>query len=154
MLILYPAALLNPFSSCNRSFSMSNPLPQGTHWCGNCPKCRFIFLALAPFIAKEELISIFQKDLLNDESQKQGYLELLGLTGHKPFECVGEIRECRLAFALIANKLEWQHDLIIKEIKKVKNEELSNWLAEGNEILQISDIDAMPPSYREILNAF
>ena len=142
------------FSSCNRSFSMSNPLPRGTHWCGNCPKCRFIFLALAPFMEKENLISIFQKNLLNNEAQKQGYLELLGLTGHKPFECVGEINESRLAFALVAEKSEWQNDLLITEIKNLVKGELKDWLNSQNEILQPSNIDAMPSTYREILNAF
>ena len=42
------------------------------HWCGDCPKCRFVFLALAPFVAKPELIGIFGRNLLDDESQLTG----------------------------------------------------------------------------------
>ena len=40
-----------------------------------------------------------------------GYKELLGITGHKPFECVGEIKECRYAFKQLIQKEEWKNDI-------------------------------------------
>src|SRR3989344_1251141 len=47
------------FTSCNRNFKVfkvrSNAL-----WCGECPKCAFVFLMLASFLSKKEIISIFQ----------------------------------------------------------------------------------------------
>ena len=37
------------FSSCNRNFHLLGERP-AARWCGVCPKCHFVFLALAPFM--------------------------------------------------------------------------------------------------------
>lgn len=143
----------NSFSSCNRSFSSTNPL-NGTRWCCNCPKCRFIFLALAPFLDKERIISIFGKNLLNDAAQETGYRELLGLTGNKPFECVGEIKESRAAFSLLAAQRAWQNDALIRIFSTEYADQLSQWHAATESILTPSTIHAMPPHFKDILDAF
>ena len=41
------------FSSCNRNFHIDGARISG-RWCGNCPKCRFTTLALAPFAEPAE----------------------------------------------------------------------------------------------------
>ncbi|MFZ1723378.1 MAG: endonuclease domain-containing protein, partial [Dokdonella sp.] len=46
------------FSSCNRNFRILGPKPSD-RWCGQCPKCHFVFLALAPFMPKPRLLGIF-----------------------------------------------------------------------------------------------
>ncbi|MDD2840110.1 MAG: hypothetical protein PHY80_03195 [Rickettsiales bacterium] len=108
------------FSSCNKNFKIvKNEKPK--RWCCDCDKCRFVFLIFASFIKKEKQIEIFGKNLLNDEAQLNGYLELVGLSKFKPFECVGEIEECVLAFYLL-EKTEFNNDFIVKEIlAKIKN---------------------------------
>jgi len=131
------------FSSCNRSFSSTHPLENGKKWCCNCPKCRFIFLSLAPFIDKNTLISIFGTNLLDDSSQLQGYLELLGETGHKPFECVGEIEESRMALAMLNQ--EWQNCLVIQRLK----DKIKYW--EDVAILKPSKHHNIPKRFEEIL---
>ena len=73
-----------------------------------------MFLGLAPFLEKKQLLEIFDKNLLDDLSQKQGFEELLGIKGFKPFECVGEIQESQMAFNLIKNKADWQNDTLIQ----------------------------------------
>ncbi len=85
------------FSSCNRAFAS-----HGDHmyWCGECPKCAFVFMALTPFINREELESIWGKNLLLDPSLKSTYEQLLGIAGDKPLDCVGEIKESRTAMRL------------------------------------------------------
>jgi hypothetical protein len=43
-----------------------------------------------------------------DPAQTTGFLELLGAEGLlKPFECVGEPDECRVALALVREHSEW-----------------------------------------------
>src|SRR5690606_36428296 len=79
------------FSSCNRNFRLNGN--DGPLWCGECPKCHFVFLIFAPFIAKDRLLGIFGKDLLDDAANEISFRELAGLTGQKPWECVGEILE-------------------------------------------------------------
>jgi hypothetical protein len=95
------------FTSCNRAFLFVEDR-RSDNWCGNCPKCRFVFLMLAPYISKSELEAIFSGNLLEDGTQLAGFRELLGIEGHKPLECVGEIEESRLALRLVSEKKEWQ----------------------------------------------
>ncbi|MDR1006143.1 MAG: UDP-N-acetylmuramoyl-L-alanine--D-glutamate ligase [Bacteroidales bacterium] len=80
-------------------------------WCGHCSKCLFAFIILSPFIEREELKAIFNKNLfaLSDTDEinrqmKQDFLELCGTTDAKPFECVGTVEEVNAAIALYIKK--------------------------------------------------
>ncbi|MDW8479247.1 MAG: endonuclease domain-containing protein [Xanthomonadales bacterium] len=55
------------FSSCNRNFRILGTRP-ASRWCGECPKCHFVFLALAPFLPKPTLCAIFGRNLLDEEA--------------------------------------------------------------------------------------
>ena len=103
------------FRSCNTAFRQL-PDERGRQWCGNCPKCRFVFLALAPFVAKVRLSAIFGGDLLDDESQADGFAELCGWRSHKPFECVGELAESAAALAYLAQSSEWAGDRVVRRL--------------------------------------
>ncbi len=109
------SAYFNVFTSCNKAFKLDlNKRIEG--WCGSCDKCRFVFLILAPFMDKETLIRAVGTNPLNDENQIEGYRELLGLSGHKPFECVGEVDECRWAFNQLKQNSEWQDDYAVRTL--------------------------------------
>lgn len=99
-------AYLPVFTSCNAAFRLEERR-RVERWCGGCPKCRFVFLALAPFLSRPLLVSIFGRDLLADDAQVDGYRELIGLAGVKPFECVGEIEESQVALALVGVRGQW-----------------------------------------------
>ncbi|WP_369980363.1 UDP-N-acetyl-alpha-D-muramoyl-L-alanyl-L-glutamate epimerase [Xanthomonas bundabergensis] len=100
------------FSSCNRNFHILGERP-AHRWCGVCPKCHFVFLALAPFMPKTRLVRIFGRNLLDDAAQAPGFDALLEFQDHKPFECVGEGRESRAAMATLAARAEWKEDALV-----------------------------------------
>ncbi len=106
------------FSSCNRNFRLLGERPVN-RWCGECPKCHFVFLALAPFMPKPRLVAIFGRNLLDDEAQVPGYDALMEFRDHKPFECVGEARESRAAMAALAARPEWREDAVVKRFARV-----------------------------------
>jgi hypothetical protein len=95
------------FASCNRNFTLTNKskrlaLAANTSaatkkWCAKCPKCAFVFLILAPFVDRPQLIEVFGTNLFVQPELNATFEELLGISGHKPLECVGEIKECREA---------------------------------------------------------
>lgn len=101
------------FSSCNRNFHILGERPVN-RWCGICPKCHFVFLALAPFMPKTRLVRIFGRNLLDDAEQAGGFDALLEFQDHKPFECVGEGKESRAAMATLAQRPEWKEDVLVK----------------------------------------
>ena len=92
------------FRSCNKAF-YSDPARRFDHWCGRCDKCCFIDLILAPFIPAADLRRIFAQtgEPLDDPGLAGKFLALLG-AGRKPFECVGEVNECRAAVLLAAQR--------------------------------------------------
>ncbi len=62
-------------------------------WCCNCPKCLFAFIILSPYIDARKMKDVFGENLLDKESLKPYFLELIGQSEAKPFECVGTIDE-------------------------------------------------------------
>jgi hypothetical protein len=105
------------FSSCNRNFHILGERPVN-RWCGVCPKCHFVFLALAPFMPKPRLVGIFGRNLLDDAGQIGGYDALLEYQDHKPFECVGEGRESRAAMTALSERPEWREDEIVERFAR------------------------------------
>jgi UDP-N-acetyl-alpha-D-muramoyl-L-alanyl-L-glutamate epimerase len=103
------------FRSCNTAFRQA-VARRGTNWCCDCPKCRFVFLVLAPFVARQRLVATFGRDLLDDPAQIDGYAELCGLLRHKPFECVGEIAESAAVMAHLAGLAEWRDDAVVRAL--------------------------------------
>jgi UDP-N-acetyl-alpha-D-muramoyl-L-alanyl-L-glutamate epimerase len=97
------------FRSCNRAFHLDRKL-RLDHWCGRCDKCCFIDLILAPFIPAADLEKIFDgREPLADpdpaDSLAGKFRALLGtLPDSKPWECVGEVGECRAAALLAAQR--------------------------------------------------
>jgi hypothetical protein len=108
------------FRSCNRAFHIDKSR-RLDHWCGRCDKCCFIDLILAPFVPAADLERIFggheplaDSDMAtphlgttggDDESLADKFRSLLGTSPtSKPFECVGEIGECRAAALLAAQR--------------------------------------------------
>lgn len=93
-------------SSCNRNFSVSNPL-SGKRWCGKCAKCAFAFLLFAAHLPKKTVLEMFGVNMLEDESMKQMFLDLTGRGTMKPFDCVGTFEEAREAVKIIEEKGEF-----------------------------------------------
>ena len=118
------------FSSCNRNFHLAGSKNLGHHWCGQCPKCAFVFLCLAPFVSRQALLQIFQQDLLANESLHDLWAALLDVSGIKPFECVGEARECRVAMQALLSHPDWRsHPGVVAWNQRI-HPVPENWFAE------------------------
>lgn len=103
------------FSSCNRNFRLAGN--DGPLWCGECPKCHFVFLIFAPFMAKDRLLSIFGKNPLDIPDNEGSFRELAGLAGQKPWECVGEILEAAACLYTLTRHADWHEDAVVRAVK-------------------------------------
>jgi hypothetical protein len=86
------------FRSCNRAFAL-DPARRLEAWCGECEKCTFVDLVLAPYLAASDLAQVFGGREPLCEEATGAALRALVATGSRPrpFECVGDEEECRVA---------------------------------------------------------
>lgn len=111
-------------TSCNANWTILQSGPEGPRpWCGACPKCAFAFAILGAFISKEQLLSMFGKNLFNEDALITFYRELLGLEGFKPFECVGTVAETRAAFTLMHKTGDYEETEAMKMFEKSNQKE-------------------------------
>ena len=107
---------LNVFRSCNRAFAQKSE-NRASNWCGECDKCLFINLILAPFIPRTELAGIFASEPLSNPSLLGSLRSLVGIgLDHKPFECVGDPDESAVALCHIAEREEWRDVTALREL--------------------------------------
>jgi len=106
MLIKYPE-YFPFFSSCNAGMRISPPKAKAfrrVKWCGNCPKCLFVYATFYPFLNKKDLIKIFSSDFFENQKLLPMMKALIEKGRAKPFECVGTKKESQLAFRLSLEK--------------------------------------------------
>ncbi len=140
------------FSSCNRNFRILGPRP-ADRWCGQCPKCHFVFLALAPFMPKPRLLGIFGRNLLDDESLAAAFDALMEYRDHKPFECVGEGRESRAAMAALAARAEWREDALVARFANLVQPRLDAGELMLEDLLVAQGAHAIPARLQSFVDA-
>ncbi len=137
-------------TSCNKAFKLHDPTAR---WCGDCPKCRFVALAMAPAMPRERLTRIFGRDLFADPAQVPGYLELLGIDAHKPFECVGEVEESLVALTMLADDPQWAGAPVVVALRAAVP--AAAWASASRDaILTPSGETFVPAAYGKALSAF
>jgi UDP-N-acetyl-alpha-D-muramoyl-L-alanyl-L-glutamate epimerase len=103
--------------SCNRAFHL-DASQRLQRWCGRCDKCCFIDLILAPFLPATDLARLFDgAEPLADLTLLPTFRALLGIgDARKPFECVGDVDECRTAAALAQQRADRAGDRVLRTL--------------------------------------
>ncbi len=140
------------FSSCNRNFSSTRMNAAGTRWCGECPKCAFVFALLAAFIDKSKLQEIFGANLFDKASLLPLYKELLGKEGFKPFECVGTPEETQVAFYMAGQTGVYDDDIVMKMFKTDVLPSLITIDKIKEKVFVHGDAPLIPEQYKSVLN--
>jgi hypothetical protein len=105
------------FRSCNHAFYV-DPALRLDRWCGECDKCCFVDLVLAPFMERTELEAVFAgREPLGNASLAERFRTLLGTSDSpKPFDCVGDTLECRTALRLTAARHDRAGDNLVRRL--------------------------------------
>jgi UDP-N-acetyl-alpha-D-muramoyl-L-alanyl-L-glutamate epimerase len=106
------------FRSCNRAFHIDRA-KRWDHWCGVCDKCAFIDLILAPFVDASVLQGVFAQtaEPLENPAMAASFGTLVGLVPDaKPWECVGDVNECRVALQLAALREDRVRTHLVQEL--------------------------------------
>ena len=119
------------FRSCNRGTKENK-------WCNHCSKCLYVFIMLYPYLEEDEILKVFDHNLLDDSSLEEDFLGLVLEERLKPFECVGTRLEINFSLQqALKNKKDRPYLLKLYEdkymvpnidIDKVKN----YWNIENN----------------------
>ena len=126
------------FKSCNAGSKTDS-------WCGRCPKCLFTWLALSPYISRNDLTEIFGKDLLSDNNLRPILDQLDGSVEVKPFECVGTVGEVRACVNRILQTDDNLKDTILDGIAKTDDMTVDDYIA------QYDDDNNLPELFENIL---
>jgi len=144
------------FSSCNTNFRLDGSVPSA-RWCCDCPKCRFVFLVMAPFSEPEHMREIFGRDMLEDETQFEGFALLAASGGIKPFECVGEEEESRVAMRMLANDPRWRDRRVVRRMAEELLPGFNPGDGSQDAVLELADEHDVPtdllPAARALLGA-
>ncbi len=140
------------FTSCNAVFRL-DPALRLQSWCRDCPKCRFVYLVLAPFNDPEHLASVFGTDLLADPAQADGFALLTATGGHKPFECVGEEEESIAALRLLVADPRWNEHLVVRQLASDVLDTVGADVGDPATVLALSTEHAIPPSLQAAADA-
>ena len=126
------------FKSCNAGSKTDS-------WCGRCPKCLFTWLALSPYISRNDLTEIFGKDLLSDNNLRPILDQLDGSVEVKPFECVGTVGEVRACVNRILQTDDNLKDTILDGVAKTDDMTVDDYIA------QYDDDNNLPELFENIL---
>jgi hypothetical protein len=100
---------------------------------------------MAPFSEPDHMREIFGSDMLEDESQFEGFALLTATGGIKPFECVGEEEESKAAIGMLAADPRWRDHRIVRRLSA----QVLNGSAEEKTLvakaLELSDEHSVPP---------
>jgi UDP-N-acetyl-alpha-D-muramoyl-L-alanyl-L-glutamate epimerase len=136
------------FRSCNRAF-FQNPAERLDQWCGTCDKCCFIDLILAPFMEAADLRNIFNgREPLENAELESRFVTLLGLAPDaRPFECVGDVGECRAALRLAAARSDRQGNPLLDSLHTAVNAAGGPGSLEATELLAPIGSHHVPDRY-------
>lgn len=132
------------FRSCNRAFALK-PQDRYEKWCGECDKCCFIDLILAPFIEPSALREVFSgTEPLDRVELTDRFRTLVGtMPDSKPFECVGDQQECVAAVRLAVNDPRRKGQRVLEAV----NDELGEPTTSVDELLRPIGRNFVPDIY-------
>jgi hypothetical protein len=141
------------FSSCNRNFRQHGR-DSSDRWCGRCSKCLFVFCMLAPWLSDTELHRIFADNFLSIEGNLPTLAELLGLQGHKPFDCVGTPEEVAAALWMCYSQGRYRDLPAMRLFAERVLPGLSDPERLVKDMLTPADEHLIPPSWSSVLFDF
>ena len=83
-------------------------------WSLESPKSLSSFILLSPWLTKEAMLRIFGRNFLDESSLNVLFLELLGIQGEPPLDCVGTPDELRASLTATINQGTWRGSALLE----------------------------------------
>jgi hypothetical protein len=136
------------FTSDNHVFRIDPARRPSGRWGLESPKSLSSYMLLAPWLNDADVSRTFTIDFLNEPSLQRLFLELTGVEGEPPLDCVGTVEELILSLNLLAQQGRYTDTLLMKLAKErgVVNDD--NWQAKLQSLLSLQVDQALPPTLR------
>lgn len=145
------AALFSQTDAYDSAFSSCN-VSRNAGWCGQCPKCAFVYLVLSAFLDQARLTAIFgPADFFDHPSIINHLIDLVGLGSHKPFDCVGSIQDSQNALLLALNRRP--HPALSRLAARLKLDPADSPTLKAQIKNNWDDRHFLPPLYHDLLTA-
>jgi hypothetical protein len=133
------------FTSDNSVFRIDPARRPNGRWSLESPKTLSSFLLLAPWLDDAALQRIFGGlDLLNDPSLQTLFLELTGVEGEQPLDCVGTVQELTLSVNLLAQAGRYTDTVLMRLAVERGLVRDGDWQSELTQLLQLEPDQALP----------
>ncbi len=145
--------LASEIVSCNRAFTIwsENDASRTQRACGDCAKCLFTSLMLAPFLKPEQIREQFGRDLLDEEAHVDPVRDLW--SDEKPFDCVGERHETAAALVMLADDPIWSDQIVPNALAGEARSVLAEVGASPEMFLRIGSTSEMAPRFAALIES-
>ena len=137
--------------SCNRVFTVWNQSTASREQrpCGECAKCLFTALMVAPSSTPAEVASQYGRPLLDEAVHVAGVQELW--SDEKPFDCVGERLESAAAVVLLSRTEGWRDQAVVVALADEASTLLAAAGVDAGSYLDLGPVEVLPEDYREVV---
>jgi hypothetical protein len=142
------------FTSDNFVFRIDPARRPSGRWSLESPKSLSSYLLLAPWLEDAEVTRMFTIDFMNEASLENLFLELTGIEGEPPLDCVGTVEELTLSLNLLAQAGRYQETILMKLAHERGIIREANWEQTLGELLQLRTDEALPAELKPKITTY
>lgn len=142
------------FTSDNFIFRIDPAERPAGRWSLESPKSLSSYILLSPWLSNEDVARMFTIDFLNEPSLEQLFLELLGVEGEPPLDCVGTVDELVLSMNLLAQQGRYADTVLMKLAVERGIVRDGDWQAELHKLLALQSDQALPTNLTETITTY
>ncbi|HUB94037.1 MAG TPA: hypothetical protein VMB52_06050 [Verrucomicrobiae bacterium] len=132
------------FTSDNTVFRIDPARRPSGRWSLDSPKSLSSYILLAPWLSDSDVARVFTIDFLNEASLAQLFLELTGVEGHPPLDCVGTPEELTVSINMLARDGRYHDTALMKLAAERAVIHDADWDAELHKLLKLQPDEAVP----------
>lgn len=142
------------FTSDNSVFRIDPERRPPGRWSLESPKSLSSCLLLAPWLSDEDVHRIFTLNFLNESSLAKLFLELTGVEGQPPLDCVGTVEELVLSVNLLARSGRYGDTALMKLARDCGIIHEEDWQKVLHTLLQLQNDQALPAELHDTITSY
>lgn len=142
------------FTSDNFVFRIDPAQRPSGRWGLESPKSLSSYILLSPWLSDEDVSRMFTIDFLNEPSLSQLFLELTGVEGEPPLDCVGTVDELVLSMNLLTQQGRYTDTALMKLAVERGVVRAGDWQAELQKLLALQSDQALPQNMHDQITQY